>query len=125
MVVLIAGAVLMVMGLFAGVVLVAAPLGLGGWSASAALWVLFPLFTLVGYMLTVAGSRASQARGLSFGVSCALLLLAVVAAVALVLSAASVVPLDGSTLSLWYVLVIAGGIGSVGAAARGSVARTS
>lgn len=115
----------MVVGLFAGVVLVAAPLGLGGWSASAALWVLFPLFTLAGYMLTIAGSRTSQARGLSFGVSCALLLLAVVAAVALVLSAASVVPIDGSTLSLWYVLVVAGAIGSIGAAARGSVARTS
>ena len=125
MVVLLAGVVLMVMGLFAGAVLVAAPLGLAGGSLGLALWVLFPLLTVAGYMLTIAGSRTSQVQGLSFAVSCALLLLAVVAAMALVLSAAAVVPLNGSTLPLWYVLVVAGGLGSVGAASRGSVARTS
>ncbi len=125
MVALLAGMVLMVMGLFAGVVLVAVPLGLTASSPGLSLWVLFPLFTIGGYMLTVAGSRTSQVQGLSFGVSCVLLLLAVVAAVALVLSAAAVVPLNGSTLSLWYVLVIAGALGSIGAASRGSVARTS
>jgi hypothetical protein len=51
--------------------------------------------------------------------------LAVVAAVALVLSAASLVPLRGSPLSLWYVLAVAGSLGSVGAAAKGSASRTS
>lgn len=125
MVALLAGVVLMAMGLFAGGVLVAAPIGLAGGSTGLALWVLFPLLTIAGYTLTIAGSRTSQVQGLSFAVSCALLLLAVVAAVALVLSAASVVPLSGSTLPLWYVLVVAGTLGSVGAASRGSVARTS
>jgi len=125
MVVLLAGVVLMVMGLFAGAVLVAAPLGLAGASPGPALGVLFPLLTVAGYVLTIAGSRTSQVQGLSFAVSCALLVLAVVAAVALVLSAAAVVPLSGGTLPLWYVLVVAGGLGSVGAASRGSVARTS
>ena len=125
MVALLAGVVLMVMGLFAGAVLVAAPLGLAGGSIGLALWVLFPLLTVVGYMLTIAGSRTSQVQGLSFAVSCALLLLAVVAAVALVLSAAAVVPVNDGTLPLWYVLVVAGTLGSVGAASRGSVARTS
>ena len=57
MVVLLAGAVLVLMGLFSGVVLVAAPLGLAAWSPGVSLWVLFPLFTLVGYMLSAAGSR--------------------------------------------------------------------
>jgi hypothetical protein len=125
MAVLLAGAVLLLMGLFSGAVLVAAPLGLMAAPPSLSLWVLFPLFTLVGYMLTVAGSRTSRLEGLSFALSCGLLLLAVAAAVALVLSAASVIPLQGNTLSLWYVLVIAGGLGSIGAASRGSVARTS
>ena len=125
MVALLAGVVLIVMGLFAGAVLVAAPLGLVGGSSGLALWVLFPLLTVAGYTLTIAGSRTSQVQRLSFSVSCALLLLAVVAAVALVLSAAAVVPLSGSTLPLWYVLVVAGTLGSVGAVSRGSVARTS
>lgn len=124
MVVLLAGAVLVLMGLFSGAVLVAGPLGLAAWSPGLALWILFPLFTLVGYMLTVAGSRTSRIQGFSFGVSCALLLLAVVAAVALVLSAASVVPLKGNTTSLWYVFAVAGALGSIGAAAKGSVSRT-
>ncbi|HEX2542763.1 MAG TPA: hypothetical protein VHM00_16965 [Caldimonas sp.] len=125
MVAMLAGAVLVVLGLFSGVVLVAAPLGLAAWSPNLAVWVLFPLLTLVGYMLTVAGSRTSQIQGLSFGLSCALLVLAVLAAAALVLSAAAVLPLPGSTLSLWYVLAIAGSLGSIGAASRGSVSRTS
>jgi hypothetical protein len=125
MVVLLAGVVLVVLGLFAGVVLLAAPLGVAVGAPGAALWVLFPMLTVIGYMLTVAGSRTSQVQGLSFGLSCALLLLAVIAAVALVLSAAALVPLNGSTVSLWYVLIVAGALGSIGAASRGSVARTS
>jgi hypothetical protein len=94
-------------------------------SPGIALWVLFPLCTVIGYMLSVAGSRTSQVQGFSFWVACALLVLAVVAAVALVLSAASLVPLRGSPLSLWYVLAVAGSLGSVGAAAKGSASRTS
>ena len=125
MVVLLAGAVLVLMGLFSGLVLVAAPLGMAAGSPGIALWVLFPLFTVIGYMLSVAGSRTSQVQGFSFWVACALLVLAVVAAVALVLSAASLVPLRGSPLSLWYVLAVAGSLGSVGAAAKGSASRTS
>jgi len=124
MVVLLAGAALVLMGLFSGAVLVASPLGLAAWSPSLALWILFPLFTLVGYMLTVAGSTTSRVQGFSFGVSCALLVLAVVAAVALVLSAASVVPIKGNTMPLWYVFAIAGALGSIGAASKGSVSRT-
>lgn len=124
MVALLAGAVLVLMGLFSGAVLVAGPLGLAAWSPSLALWILFPLLTLVGYMLSVAGSRTAQVQGFSFGVSCALLVLAVVAAVALVLSAASVVPLKGNTMSLWYVFAVAGALGSIGAASKGSVSRT-
>lgn len=124
MVVLLAGAVLVLMGLFSGAVLVAGPFGLAGGSPGLALWILFPLFTLVGYMLTVAGSRTSQVQGFSFGVACALLVLAVVAAVALVLSATSFVALEGNTLSLWYVFAIAGALGSIGAASKGSVSRT-
>ena len=124
MVVLLAGALLVLMGLFSGAVLVAGPLGVDAATPGIALWILFPLFTLVGYMLTVAGSRTSQVQSFSFGVSCALLVLAVVAAVALVLSAASMVPLKGNAMPLWYVFAIAGSVGSIGAASKRSVSRT-
>jgi hypothetical protein len=124
MVVLLAGAVLVLMGLFSGAVLVAGPLGVDAGTPGIALWILFPLFTLVGYMLTVAGSSTSQVQSFSFGVSCALLVLAVVAAVALVLSAASMVPLKGNAMPLWYVFAIAGSVGSIGAASKRSVSRT-
>lgn len=124
MIVLLAGAVLVLMGLFSGAVLVAAPLGFVAGSPGVALWLLFPLFTLMGYMLTVAGSRTSQVQGLSFGLSCALLVLAVMAAVALVLSAASIVALEGNAMPLWYVFAIAVTLGSVGAASKGNVARS-
>ena len=92
--------------------------GPGAWSPSVALWVLFPLFTLIGYGLIVVGAKAPHLPRLSFGVSCLLLLLAVVAAVGLVLTATSFVPVVGSPLSLWYVLGVAGVLGSIGAASH-------
>ena len=125
MVMLLAGALLVAMGLVCGAVLVAAPLGLAAGSAGASLWVLFPLLTLVGYSMSMAGARTAQVQGFSFVVSCILLVLALVAAGGLVLAATSVVAVSGTTLPLWYVLAIAGGLGSIGAASRGSIARTS
>jgi hypothetical protein len=122
MVLLIAGALLVAMGLFAGSVLVVAPLGLAPWSADLALWVLFPLFSVVGYALFVVGAKARHVRELSFALSCLLLLLAVSSAAGLVLAAASVVHPIGDTLSLWYVLAIAGVLGTVGVAAHGNTA---
>ena len=117
MVLLLSGATLLALGLFAGAVLVAAPLGLTGETAGLALWVLFPLFCGAGYALCVIGARAHRLALLSFAVSCLLLVLGLAAAVALVMAAATLVQTAGSTVSLWYVLV-AGLLGSIGAAAR-------
>ena len=116
MVLLIVGAFLLALGLFSGVVLVVAPLGLATWSPGVTLWVLFPLFSIIGYTLFVIGAKTTQIRMLSLGVSCLLLLLALVSAAALVMASASVVEPVDSTLSLWYVLVIAGVLGAIGAA---------
>jgi len=118
MVLLLSGAALLALGLFAGAVLVAAPLGLTGETAGLALWVLFPLFCGAGYALCVIGARAHRLALLSFAVSCLLLVLGLAAAVALVMAAATLVQTAGSTVSLWYVLVVAGLLGSIGAAAR-------
>jgi len=116
MVLLLAGAALLALGLFSGSVLIAAPLG---WAqhAGLALWLLFPLFCALGYALCVVGARAGLLASLSFAVSC-LLLLGLGAAAALVLAAAALLHPVGHTASLWYVLLVAGVLGTIGAAAR-------
>ena len=116
MVLLAAGAFLVALGLFSGVVLTLAPLGLAPWSPEGVLWVLFPLFSVVGYLLFATAARTPQVRGFTFTVSCLLLLLALASAAGVVLSAASVIQPVGSMLPLWYVLFVAGLLGSVGAA---------
>jgi hypothetical protein len=116
MILLVAGAFLVALGLFSGVVLTLAPLGLAPWSPELVLWVLFPVFSVVGYLLFATAARTAQVRGFTFTVSCLLLLLALAAAAGMVLSAASVIKPVGSMLPLWYVLVVAGLLGSLGAA---------
>ncbi len=110
------GALLVLLGLFCGGVLTAVPLGLVAWSTSATLWVMFPLFCVAGYVAFVMGARTPQIRTLSVALSALLLLLAAVAAVGLVLVAASALTTAASTAPLWYVLVIGLVLGGVGAA---------
>ena len=119
MILLVAGLALLAMGMFSGVVLVAAPLGLAAWSPGLVLWLFFPLFTVAGYVLAVIGGKDSQFRGLSMLLSCLLILLALASAAGLVLEAASVLEPADSTLSLWYVLLVAGLVGVIGAASAG------
>lgn len=119
MALLIAGALLVAMGLFAGGVLVAAPLGLLAGPVDVTLWVLFPLLSIVGFLLFIVGARTAQIRGLAQVISWALLALALASAGALLLRAASLVNGETSTLSLWYVLAVAGVLGAVGAASAG------
>jgi hypothetical protein len=116
------GAVLLVLGLFAGAALVVAPLGLAAWSTGPVLWLLFPVFSVLGYVLFVIGARNASIRWLSLAASCLLLLLALASAAGLVLGAASVLKPVGSTVSLWYVFIVAGLIGAVGAARGGDAA---
>jgi hypothetical protein len=116
MVLLVAGAFVVVLGLFCGAVLTLAPLGLVPWSPDWALWVLFPLLCIVGYVLVATAGKTTQVRGFTFAVSCLLLLLALASVAGVVLSAASVVKTAGSVIPLWYVLSVAGVLGSIGAA---------
>jgi hypothetical protein len=80
------------------------------------LWILFPLFSILGYALFVMGAKMSNIRGMSVAVSCLLLLLAVASAVGLVLDGAGLIRAASSTVSLWYVFVIAGLLGAMGVA---------
>jgi hypothetical protein len=118
---LISGALLVAMGLIAGLALVASSLG-AAVSADAALWLLFPLLCIVGFVLFVVGARNAHIRHLSQWLSWALLALALASAGGLLLRATSLVASESSTLSLWYVLVVAGLLGTVGAASRAGAA---
>ncbi len=115
---IIIGLLFILFGVFSGTVLVIVPLGLVGWNAGVSLWVLFPLFCVLGYVLFVIGAKNNQTRTLSIAVSGLLLLLATGAAAGLVASATAH-PVT-NTLSLWYVLVIAGVLGFIGTASFNS-----
>ena len=117
-----AGGLLAALGWLSGLVLVAAALGLGGLEAPGwSLWLLFPLFSSVGYLLLGmgAGSGSGEGVGMTRIVAAGLLLLSLAAALALFARAAGLVAAGGGTGSLWYVLVLGGLAGAVGTAAAG------
>jgi hypothetical protein len=117
-----AGGLLAALGWLSGLVLVAAALGLGGLEAPGwSLWLLFPLFSSVGYLLLGmgAGSGSGEGVGMTRIVAAGLLLLSLASALALFARAAGLVAAGGGTGSLWYVLVLGGLAGAVGTAAAG------
>lgn len=117
MVLLVTGALVVVLGLFCGVVLTLGPLGLVPWTPELALWVLFPLLCVVGFVFFAMAGKTAQVRAFTFAVSCLLLLLALAAVAGVVLAAASVINAVGNLMPLWYVLAVAGVLGAVGVAA--------
>lgn len=121
MLIVIAGGVLALLGYLSAVVLVAAPMGWMTATPGLTLWVLFPLFTLVGYGLLAVGSRDPAVRAPTRLLGAGLLLLALLAAIGLMASGAGMLQLHGdSSASLWYVLVLAGIVGAVGCARPGT-----
>jgi hypothetical protein len=115
----IAGGILAALGLLAAALLVAAPLGLLAAVPGLSLWILFPLLTLVGYVLLVVGDPRPAGRGPTQMVAIPLLVLALLAAIGLVAIGAGLANAGGavSALPLWYVLVLGGVLGIVGSAA--------
>jgi hypothetical protein len=110
----IAGGLLALLGLLAGALLAAAPLGLVASDPALSLWILFPLLTMVGWFLLVV-SDVDPLRGRATP----LLLLALLAAVGRVAAGAGLVAMHGASgmLSLCYVLVVGGVLGATGTAA--------
>jgi|SRR5687768_12123013 hypothetical protein len=114
----IAGIVLLALGLGCGALLLLIPMGVIEGNAGLALWVLFPLFAVGGYFLAASAAADGKAAALSRGTGAVLMLLALAAAVILVLQAAAIVQPAGSTLSLWYVLILGLVLGVTGLATR-------
>jgi hypothetical protein len=111
---MIAGAVLLVMGLASGLLLLVAPFAVGHYAPSFLTWAMFPALTLGGYLFVALGARAGAIVPVSRIAGGVLLAFALAAVVALFLIANSAVGSAGGTLSLWYVLVIGIVLGPIG-----------
>jgi hypothetical protein len=109
----ISGIVFLVIGIAAGVTLILSPFGpVGAGEPLLAAWLLFPGGFAAGSLLfALSASSAALVRLWS---SCAALLLALAcaAAIGLILPVLGLVEPTGHTLSLWYVLVVSGGVGT-------------
>jgi hypothetical protein len=117
MILVLIGIAFVLLGLFSGAILVAAPFGWVALQPRLSIWFLFPAFSILGLSLVIVGAKTAQIRRLSLAVSSILLLLAVASAFGLVLAGASIAGTASSTSSLWFVLVVAGMLGTVGVAA--------
>ncbi len=103
---LLAGIVLIVVGLLSGGALLAAPFGVLPASPGLALWIFFPTFIVLGYVLFVVAAGTAQVRTLSRVAAAILLALAIISAVVLFLVEASIARPASGTASLWYVLIV-------------------
>lgn len=117
----IAGGLLALLGIVSAALLAAAPLGLVAAAPGLALWILFPVLTLLGWFLLVV-SDTDPARGFATkAVATPLFVIALLAVLGLVASAAGLVVVNGltGTAPLWYVAIVAGFLGALGSAAYG------
>jgi len=104
----IAGVVFALVGLGAGVFLLAGSFGLTPNAPGLSAWVLFPACAFGGLVLAAPGSRTGALPRLLGVAGGALLLLALAAAVGLLLSAAGYAETRNGSGSLWYLLGVAG-----------------
>ncbi len=99
-----AGALLLTLGVASGVLLALAPFGFVTPAPGLALWVLFPFFTAAGYLLLGLPARPPALVVLSRIAGGALLVLALLAGLGLFAAASDALHATRPTLALWYVL---------------------
>jgi len=98
------GGLLLILGLASGIFLVLAPFGVGPASPGVTTWILFPGFTIVGYILLAASARMPVIALASRLAGALLLLLAFGAAAALFAIGNALFHPSADALSLWYVM---------------------
>jgi len=98
------GGLLLILGLMSGIFLVLAPFGIGPASPGVTTWILFPGFTIVGYILLAASARMPVIALASRLAGTLLLLLAFGAAAALFAIGNALFHPSADALSLWYVM---------------------
>jgi hypothetical protein len=117
----ITGAMCVALGLVAGVVLVASPFGVLPFvRSSLSAWVLFPTSFVAGTVLLALAAPGMALGRLRHFCSAALLGLASASALALMLSLLGILQPAHATLSLWYVLIVAGAVGTACALVPGA-----
>ena len=115
---LIAGALLFVLGLGSGLLLALGSLHALPTPSGISLWLLFPGLTVAGYLLVAMASRITSLAPFTRFAGGTMLGTALVAAAGLVLSSATLVPPAASPLALWFVLVVSLFLGSAGLTAH-------
>jgi hypothetical protein len=114
---LLVGVALVALGLFSAAVLVASPFGLTAGTPGLPLWLAFPGFSVAGLLLAMLGGGSTAAlRSLAAVLSYGLLLLSLISAAALVLAASGLIVPVATVAPLWFVMMLAGVIGGMGAA---------
>lgn len=108
------GAILLVLGLVSGIFLVAAPLGLLQVEPGLATWILFPAFTVVGYLFLALAARTGTIPALSRVAGGVLIVLALAAAIGIFLAGNALIQASGNMMELWYVLGIGIVVGAIG-----------
>jgi hypothetical protein len=98
------GALLLILGLTSGIFLVLAPFGIGPASPGVTTWILYPGFTIVGYILLAASARLRIISIASRLAGALLLLLAFGAAAALFAIGNALFQPPGDSVGLWYVM---------------------
>jgi hypothetical protein len=114
-----AGGFLLALGLFSGLVLLLAPLGVIAADPDLVLWLTFPLLCVGGFAVMGMQASAAVMRSVSLAASGVLLLLALGSLAVIVLGAASVIPPPDTTAPLWFVVAVGAVLGSFGAASFG------
>lgn len=113
-----AGALLLVLGIASGAFLALAPFGLVAPAPGIALWLLFPLFTAAGYLLLALPAKPPAIVLLSKIAGGVLLALAAVAGLGLFAAASDTLHATRPTLALWYVLALGLLLGVAGLSAH-------
>jgi hypothetical protein len=111
-----AGLILMVLGVASGLILILAPFDIGPAIPGITTWILFPGFTLVGYVLFAVEARTTWVVGASRFAGAALLVLALAAGTALFAVGNGLIAAAVATISLWYVLALGTVMGTTGLA---------
>lgn len=113
-----AGGVLFALGIASGALLAVAPFGFVSVAPGATLWVLFPFFTIAGYLLLAFPAKPPALVVLSKVAGTALVILAIAAGLGLFAAASGTLAAKGSTTALWYVLGFGLVLGAMGLSAH-------
>lgn len=103
---LLAGAVLLALGLGSGAALLASSIGWLTVSYPVTLWIMFPLGSALGLLLAALGARTRTVPLLLRVTGTVMFLLALVSVAALVLGSAGMLPVPRGTAALWYVFAV-------------------